>query len=606
MALQRFFENYSFGAKDYSLIRQSHTITESEIAIAQTQKLSEGTKKYLEELNTNIKGKTVWRVPVSRYDWKNANGRVYEKRLWQHVIDSQKDVYQGGVGLADHPDDDKEGKFKEIGVVWLNMGLNESDNDDEKIVWAECIFVGENGHLAEEILDAGGRVGFSSSGFGELDESDKATVRWDTYILERVSDMVLNPSQKVYGRKENIVRKESIDESLDTQIDEKAMNPKTGPKLKKCKVCGHEFSGSGELCPDCKDRNIKQENTTMAEDSNFKMSKHEIRRFREDVTHYLGEIAQEEDLQEKVRELEEIRSYFSPNVAPDLLAEVDKQIEEAHAAIDAAVKEHSKIVKTFGVATTEELKEGVKRMAIDGQLFERDVSDWKKIATGLQEKVTMLQEVLATRPTVEAYKKLIIDMKSLKDSSSAETKKYVEYIESLKSKIAGHTQLENQLISELEIMNTENSKLREYASELKNYGLKMKEKLSMYREEKASIETATSERLRKEEEVSFRPQGDSKLSFAGFNESDDVAEYYENLKARYGKTITPYQEKILNCKTVREAMIIFNKIFASSGSVPHISEALDVEERKKLIEGTIGVKIKNHSNLDSRLPDTWS
>jgi hypothetical protein len=54
-------------------------------------------------------------------------------------------------------------------------------------------------------------------------------------------------------------------------------------------------------------------------------------------------------------------------------------------------------------------------------------------------------------------------------------------------------------------------------------------------------------------------------------------------------------------------MFKFNQKFASLGSskTVKISEALDPEERKAIIESTVGMKIRGHSQMDSRLPATW-
>lgn len=143
-------------------------------------------------------GPKIWKFPVARINdslHPNGNGRVYNRQLWENVIANQRDVICGGVGLADHPQDDADpGQFKNTSIVWLDMMID----DAQKLIYALGSFVGQYGHLAQEILEAGGRIGFSSSGFGEL-MRDGMTVNPETYQLERVADVVLNPSQSVYG-----------------------------------------------------------------------------------------------------------------------------------------------------------------------------------------------------------------------------------------------------------------------------------------------------------------------------------------------------------------------------------------------------------------------
>jgi hypothetical protein len=643
MALQRFVETYSFDSDTYNKIVESHKITESEIASIKGQRLSESTKRLLED-NSVLAEKTVWRFPVARYDNINLNNRKYEKRLWDRVIKEQQDIYKGGAGLKKHPDNDKDGEIEEQVVVWLNMGLNEA----EKIVWAECVLVGDEGRHIEEILECGGRCGFSSSGFGELDESDHSTVRWDSYMLERVADTVLNPSQKVYGNSTMKIKKETVElpkgehtaAPEQVEYDKDAMNnnkndfppeylgkkqESTMPEAKiKQPISKNDAEddrtdaiardhmnkyGDKKICDKCHKYIIdgkcecKKQESMMPE---VRMSARELRKFSEDVLGWMEKVPQD-DLQEKLNELEAIRSYFSPGVHPDLLATVESQIAETQKAIDDAVKEHTKISTTFGVKKVEELKEGIKNLAVDVKLYERDAADWREIAEGLQEKNKMLMSVISSRPTAETYKEMLIQMKAIKDESVQKEASFAEYAESLKAKIVEHQKYEETIISELEKMNDENTKIKEYSGKLKEYGLKMRERVLQYRKEQKRYDEEIQSAAIEESTVRFRPNGHAVDNFAGFNESDDVQDYYEDLEMRYGKDVADFKEEIIGCKTLKEAMIKFNKIFASIGAkkTQRVSEALDPEERRKIIESTSGVQIKKHSNFENRLPPGW-
>lgn len=137
----------------------------------------------------------VWTVPISRYDHLCLNNRIYPKALWENVINNQKHLWCGIPGLADHPvEDDDAGSIKNSCIVWLDLQLDEQN----KLVWGTGVFVGEIGKMLQEIIEVGGKVGFSSSGFGELIPGSQ-TVNPDTYQIERIADVVLNPSQDVYG-----------------------------------------------------------------------------------------------------------------------------------------------------------------------------------------------------------------------------------------------------------------------------------------------------------------------------------------------------------------------------------------------------------------------
>jgi hypothetical protein len=69
--------------------------------------------------------------------------------------------------------------------------------EEDEVCQGVGSFVGPYGHLAQEILDHGGRIGTSSSGFGDVGPNN--IVDPTTFIIERLADLVLNPSQNTYG-----------------------------------------------------------------------------------------------------------------------------------------------------------------------------------------------------------------------------------------------------------------------------------------------------------------------------------------------------------------------------------------------------------------------
>ena len=76
------------------------------------------------------------------------------------------------------------------------------------------------------MLEAGGKIGLSTSGFGEFKE-DNQTIDPDTYELERVADFVFNPSFQVYGensdRLDTTDKKESV-EKVDSPLIEEVQD----------------------------------------------------------------------------------------------------------------------------------------------------------------------------------------------------------------------------------------------------------------------------------------------------------------------------------------------------------------------------------------------
>ena len=140
-------------------------------------------------------------VPVTKYS-ENLNGRVYPKRLWERI---QKGRFaEGSLCLADHPEN--EGSTTRICGVWHNFKVL------EKSSCADLYLIGPLGKLLLEVVQAGGKAGMSTVGYGELEEDDQ-TVVWDTFELsERLADWVTAPSQEVFATVVNVRQehKESI------------------------------------------------------------------------------------------------------------------------------------------------------------------------------------------------------------------------------------------------------------------------------------------------------------------------------------------------------------------------------------------------------------
>lgn len=152
--------------------------------------------KGLQEAGANLDEVELWQFPISKINTKeepNLNGRVYNEQLWKNVIEKQVEVWKGGTGLANHPADDEDGDFMNQSIVWLDGFVG-----DDGFVYGIGTFVGAGGALARQIIGVGGRIGFSSSGYGDF-LSDGITVDPDSYEIDRLADLVLNPSQGVFG-----------------------------------------------------------------------------------------------------------------------------------------------------------------------------------------------------------------------------------------------------------------------------------------------------------------------------------------------------------------------------------------------------------------------
>ena len=280
----------------------------------------------LKEGGVDVNRQRIYRVPVARINppgTVNGNRRRYPLELWENVMRNQEDSWKGLCGLADHPTDDADpGSFKNSSIVWLGMDIDKSNN----LVYGIGTFVGTYGHLAQEIIDAGGRVGFSSSGFGEL-EADGETVNPDTYQIERLADVVLNPSQSVYGVINNETNLGNIEYTKKTVVNESV---------------------------ESKSENRIQENTEMdAKETGVKsaLSKVEEKELRKYINNYLKENMEITNPIKQLEDLKEIQKLIQEGQLTDLEDNVSERLVEAQKKIEEMVEYGLKMKETTVTVT---------------------------------------------------------------------------------------------------------------------------------------------------------------------------------------------------------------------------------------------------------------
>jgi hypothetical protein len=163
------------------------------------------------------KALAVYRFKFTRPGKENLNGRIYGYVLWDRVIQVMKG--RSTLALMNHPAEDDPGDPHDIWAVWRNIGYSE----DRQFIEADCYIIdNENGKTALGVLEAGGDLGLSSSGFGEF-LSDGKTIDPETYELERVADWVLDPSYEVFGRLEDKISEDTRNNPQNINFKENAM-----------------------------------------------------------------------------------------------------------------------------------------------------------------------------------------------------------------------------------------------------------------------------------------------------------------------------------------------------------------------------------------------
>ena len=386
-----------------ALIKEVLSLQENTFSETEKQILSKVVNKLKENGITN--GPKLYKFPVARIndaDHPNLNGRVYTRELWDNVINKQQDNWKGLCGLSDHPEGDDPGQFKQSSIVWLDMMID----DLNKIVWAIGSFVGQYGHLAQEIIEAGGRIGFSSSGFGEL-MMDGKTVNPDTYQIERVADIVLNPSQGVYGdvtdeqhpnieyTSQKAVVTEAIKEIPNNKLSENIAVETPAPQAKEplSAILKEKENTNLEINSVVSETN--GENKEMAENVENKkalvLSEAEEKKLKKYIKQFLTESNDIHNPIDRLKELDEIMEMVESGEIHDLKEDVEKELIAERARLEEMVKGAQSIQDEFGVSA-KVFAENAKKVAQVADALEEENNSLKENAQKAEKESTLLTE----------------------------------------------------------------------------------------------------------------------------------------------------------------------------------------------------------------------
>ena len=552
----------------------------------------------------------LWKFPVSRFGNKNGNGRIYPRKLWENVIENQRDVWQGGCGLADHPvEDDDPGEFKTSAIVWLDMMID----DANKLIWAIGTFVGEYGRLAQEIIEAGGRVGFSSSGFGELDPFDKTTINADTYQIERVADIVTNPSQSVFGDIGNAHENTNIEYSKQSIVE--SQTPKS-------KILKENINMAAVNAVENKDKLQESTQAPAAKSEMSKMEKAIILKYVENLT---SEAEKIKNPAERLKETNKILEMVEESGDEELKEKVTESLIEARNDLTKMIESAVAVQSELGDLST--LAENVKDVTKQGVLLNEQVKDYESLCHALEEKTQALfNENKALKAKLE-LKESAIKSKSLKNNVSIikayeKNDKMVEALTRVES--AFNKLQENN--RKLSVTNTrleaENGKLttalRESEAKLKDKlrlneskkindmeitinllkeqvgRLQLKNKAldaSLRAKEKEFREFKEDQKMENHIEPKFESYVTDQLNFRE-NRGIEVEKYWNDLCNQYGEAkMKPFEKSIRGAKTYREAFNNFiknlSKIEESAAEYEkaRISESIgNLKARKEYLE----------------------
>ena len=590
---------------------------------ATSQELQESLKRQTTRLTESVNSESGgWWVPISFYNKLNGNNRNYNKKLWENVINNQRDVYAGSSMLLDHPQGDSDGSPRDICGVWLDAKLDPPGRDGIGLVYGLLVPCGRNGEDLKDCLKKGLRIGTSSSGFGQL-MSDGVTVDPDTYQIERLADWVLNPSQQTFF---------SYDEGCNS-IEDRSIREATEEKS------------------NIMNENIIKENTM----KDSKIAKLEEKKFRRDMESFLESANNIKDPQERLEEFKEIRSYLEDGACPDLRERIEKKIAEEEKAIKDALQDSVTLKEKFGISSADDLAEKLTRLTEDAKVIESESQQWKSIAEKLQEKYTETKKNLEARPTnefvealqdsnaklnekitlqnkkayevvaklTEACKSLqkeVEDLKAEKEtlnesinslqSTSDLAKKadtmnqrsYIELQEAYKASEEENQKLTKIVESQREAIEDYKSRLTEAIASVKESRFNLRKQKRQSSELRESLESAERS-LRQKQKIEEAEELDERREAM-----TPVELYYESLYEQYGREILPFKKRLLECANIVDAkQVFYSKVLQNMRESKSIdrdripqSLAITPEQRKE----AMNLNCETPDSID-RMPKGW-
>ena len=416
---------------------------------------------------------TLWKFPISRVNTveePNINGRVYTDELWENVLNNQRDQWQYNTGLSDHPEDD--GHFRDQGIVWLD-GLKENG-----IVFGIGALVGDVGKLAEQIMSVGGKIGFSTAGYGEV--LAEGIVDPNSYEIERFADLVLNPSQGVFGNsedqvggksmttenKENTMKKtvnESVkakslleDEEVENQNEEaedQNTEDEEGSKEAETEEGSEENSEETTESEDGESEDAEEGNEESDEEEEDTLSEQLI------VQHYSKKIAEQakrpgREWQEKIHVLESLVA----KLKKENLSEKNKKVLNSKIAsiIESIMKETEKVIQIGYDAKDVCESVGITNIKMLENVHEK-----------IEEMAALEECLVKSKKEADKYKSLyedkeakFVDFAKESYATAEELEEATKRRDHLSSKVVEQKKQIEQLNRRISILESRNSKLQ--------------------------------------------------------------------------------------------------------------------------------------------------
>lgn len=442
-----------------------------------------------------------YELPIWRLDEKNLNERVYSKRLAESIVEQSPVT----LGLANHPENEAD--------VRNTFAVEKNPHIREGILYVDAYFVGENGQLANEIIEAGGQIGLSSSAYGEVDDSGNVMV--EGFAIERYGDWVDTPSYQVFAGKDHKITKEEVEEKEVPKQEERNYDYIQNEKLFEKSVTNSNVE----------DNKVDDKKENLMSDSEKKKMSIEEKNLKLGVKHLFEEAESTEDLRGKRQKYEEILDYCDGvEFAEDYIKTAKDEIQK----IDEELYELANKGKEV-----DSLKENTEKEK--GELQTSLEEKEEKIKT-LEEKydkaVELLDELkLREQKLNEMYKSVVAEKNGM--ITASEYRELDQYVDKQEEEI---------------------DKLKKENKEL-NKKLRMAEKKSTRRDESTARPLRRKKQEDTEEEdtsIEESTQEDEYKDYRHLPNFDAVKDWYER-KLETEPRIKEFRDEILSKRTLFEA-----------------------------------------------------
>lgn len=473
---------------------------------------------------------------------KNLNKRNYES-VFEKVL-NEKLVTLGGVN---HPHGDEDLDPARVFSVQKNPMI------EDGWLTIQIDLVGDYGQLVEDILEAGGPIGVSSSCLGRVSESGQ--IMPESFTLERYADWVITPSNNHMHFKSEMSETSYSKENSTKESTEK----------------------NNTIIENTKKEDKLKENISMT---------NEIKNLRLNLKTMIREADKAETVEEKLRLLEEVLPYCDSEDFDDLRETINRKVTSISESVQKRAKEADTLeesvnknkkvisVKEAEVTKLKAITESIKKDFVRNKVILEKQTELKE---EVEKKVNLLerdlQEIMEKNIILERDLQTLIEAEKKKDDKKDDKKKDDDKDDE-KGKGKDGKKMTPAEVKANFIKNVVNKK-----KEAEDKDDKKKDELTD--EEKAELEAE------KEKKADEKKKKESSGKIRSF--------YIDAIKS--DKSLRENRAEILACETLKEAQEMVLKLSTKI-------EKKDIEVQHENVDTAIN-DVKSVSSITERYRKDW-